>query len=292
MDENITGIPTRSADGRAALDVFYGEFNDVNFYVEDADQENLYETLLRKLFPSLRIARVFPLSGKKAVLQHAAAPENQESNPRRIYVLDKDFDDLLGTNVADHRVIYLDRFCIENYLVEEAAVVEVVVENHPKKKRGDVETALSLPTLVEQCLSDLRPLFLLFFCVQRFDLGLKNCSSKPEQFCKSERLWIINAEAISQYLESVKEAAFYKGVSPPLVDPWGDERLRPIHDADVHAIIAGKFLLTMIFHYIKSRFSMGSITFDSFRFRVAKNCDTASLSTVRSRIEEALALQA
>ena len=137
MTRHDEALPTRSADGLAALDVFYSEFNEINFYVEDADQENLYEVILRRLFPGVKVDRIFPLGGKDAVLRHASSSANENLPAFRAYILDKDFDDLLEKKVTRPNVFYLDRFCIENYLLDENAFVEIVIESLPRKHRQE-----------------------------------------------------------------------------------------------------------------------------------------------------------
>ena len=62
MNAPASDLPARSPAGMAALDVFYSDFNDVNFYVEDDEQENLYEAILRKLFSRLKIVRIPTMS--------------------------------------------------------------------------------------------------------------------------------------------------------------------------------------------------------------------------------------
>src|SRR5690242_16106460 len=96
MSVHASDLPARSQSGMAALDIFYADFNDVNFYVEDEEQENLYFAVLGKLFRSLRIARIFPLGGKPAVLQHATASANEQVDVFRAYIVDRDFDHLVG----------------------------------------------------------------------------------------------------------------------------------------------------------------------------------------------------
>ena len=70
-------VPSRSPAGMAALDVFYSDFNDINFYVEDQEQEKLYEIIFKRLFPRLKITRIFPLGGKAAVIEHASSDANE-----------------------------------------------------------------------------------------------------------------------------------------------------------------------------------------------------------------------
>ena len=102
-------FPSRSEDGKAALDIFYSDFNDINFYVEDKGQENLYEEIFRKLFPQFRIARVFPLGGKAAVLRHATTADNERIAAFRAYILDRDFDYLLGRECSHAAIVLMMR---------------------------------------------------------------------------------------------------------------------------------------------------------------------------------------
>lgn len=282
-------IPTRSPAGLAALDIFYANFNDINFYVEDTDQENLYHEIFRKYFPEIKIEKIFPLGGKKPVLDHAKDPVNKKDKTEKIYLLDKDFDDLLGTIEIIENAFYLDRYCIENHLVDEAAIVTIVLENHPKLSRNEIETTLDLGAYIKTAEQQLRQLFLLFFSVQLFKLGLKNCSSKPEEFCKKKKLWEIDNTALNSYKDLVLKKALASSIAPPFVDPMSDERIKNARTCAAGALISGKFLLAMIFHYTKSKYSLGSSTFDSFVYRVARNSNLTSLQTTISSISMYLA---
>lgn len=289
MNDADDQIPQRSADGLAALDVFYDDFNDVHFFVEDEDQENLYETLLRKVFPLLKIARIFPLGGKQAVLKQATNSNRVASAPFGAYIVDKDFDDLLATRVSAPNLFYLDRYCIENYVLDEGAIVEVIVENHPKKKRGQIAESLGLRSRISTIFADLRPLFVLFFGCQRLQLGITNCSAAPERYCSSGLRWEICQAAIENYKTEVIEAAAVADISPTVTDPLSDPRFTSALSADDHALVSGKYVCAMIHHYVKSRFSLGSMTFDSFVYRLAKNCGAAPMRELAKRIATTVA---
>jgi hypothetical protein len=280
-------LPSRSADGLAALDVFYDEFNDVHFYVEDAEQENLYELLLKEAFPGLTITRIFPLGGKEAVIQHARLNPVGSMGPYGAHIVDKDFDDLLGTIVPFPHLFYLDRYCIENYLIQSDAVVEIVVESNPRKKRTNIEGELDLQSTTARMLDELRPLFALFYCVQRFQLGLENCGTKPERFCVDATRWRICETALNGYRDEVVAAAARAGIAPPLLDPLLDGRIAHVTTADSQCLVSGKFIGAMLHHYVKSKFSLGTMTLDSFIYRLAKNGDRSALKPVTTRIAAA-----
>jgi hypothetical protein len=288
MRQQPAELPVRSQSGMAALDIFYTDFNDVNFYVEDEHQENLYLEILRKLFKRTRITRIFPLGGKSAVLRHALSPDNQNTPCFRAYIVDRDFDHLLGQSLRHPNVFYLDVFCIENHLLEPNAVIELIVENHPKKRREDVETKLSLDVTIPSFYDHLRPLFSLFFCAQYLNLGVKNCSAPPEPFCKPRRLWELDSSAVDGYRQELKSAANGSGVDENKFDSQCTAAISRTAGVPNSRLVSGKFLAAMIFHYVKSSYSLGSMTFESFVYRMAKNCTLRSMRPLARRIRKGI----
>lgn len=286
MEDNF--LPKRSPEALAVLDIFYDEFNDVHFYVEDEDQENLYEIILRRMFPELKIARIFPLGGKQAVLDHVPQAHAGGAKPRSIYLVDKDFDDLLGAKVQKPMLFYLDRYCIENYFAEPDAILEVVVESAPKLKRADIAAELDLPRKIEDFIESLRPLFQLFYCVQRFGLGIKNSSLPAERFCNERLRWQVDPIKLSDYQTQVTLAASKTINAAALADPLQHQEVTALGQLDPHTVISGKHLCTLVFHYVKSKYNLGSITFESFLFRICKNSSMNALHHLASEIRTAL----
>lgn len=277
-------LPLRSADGANALDLFYVGFNEVNFYFEDQDQENLYEEIIKKLFPELKYSRVFPLHGKKSVLAHASQSKTDHSIKNPIYIVDKDFDDLLGTIIQDDRIFYLDRYCIENYLLDESSLLNIIIETYPKSKRSEVQKNIDIPGFYAQSMQSLLPLFRLFYAVQRLGLGLKNCSSKPEEFTLKGKPWTIDPQKIEKYFDLIQATAQEISLEPPLTDPLNDFRTKLCSKIPGESLVSGKFIAAVMFHYIKSKYSLGSITFESFIYRSAKNHDLSNLNSIVQRI--------
>jgi hypothetical protein len=286
MEDSL--LPKRSLEALAALDIFYDEFNDVHFFVEDEDQENLYEVILRRMFPELRIARVFPLGGKQAVLDHDPQVDAEVTKPRSVYLVDKDFDDLLGAKIQKPMLFYLERYCIENYIAEPDAILEVVVESAPKLKRADIAAALNLSAKLTEFLDSLRPLFQLFYCVQRFELDLKNCSIPVETFCIASRRWQVDTAALADYQAKVTLAASNTPSAAVLADPLLHIEVAALAQMDPHTVISGKHLCKLLFHFVKSRYNLGSITFESFLFRTCKNSSMHALESLAAEIRSAL----
>lgn len=116
-----------SQDAKAARDLFVSDFTSHIFYVEDTGAEIFYERLFERLFPKLRDFQVVCLDGKANVRKKAA--ERRVQDLTYVFVVDKDFDDLL--EAADPNLVYLDRYSVENYLADLQALVKVLVEEYP-----------------------------------------------------------------------------------------------------------------------------------------------------------------
>lgn len=280
-------LPKRSPAGQAALDVFYRDFNDVNFYVEDDGQENLFFEILKKLFGDVSFARIFPLSGKINLLNHAKSRSNSVVN-NRIYIADKDFDDILGHIEIIDGVFYLPFFCIENHIVEETALYDVVVESHPRKGRESIIENLSLNIQISRIKDELCELFSAFYFVQLNKLELANCSLSVERFCSSRTKWMICNGLVMKYVDTVRDECASRALKEPENPLSDDKSLSQIFDSPPDQVISGKYVLKMVFHYVKAKYSLGSITFDSFMFRTAKNCQFESLSDFATKIREHL----
>ncbi len=284
MSSEEFSFPRRSEGGLAAADVFYRGYNEFYFYVEDEDQENLYFEILRKLFPDVELEKIFPLGGKSNVLAHSMEESNQIIE-KRVYLLDKDFDDLLGVKQDIKGVFYLGDFCIENYFLEEEALIEIVHESHPKKQLEEIRSNLSLSEVIPSIGSNLRPLFALFFLAQKSNLGIENSSQKPEVFCQKRCLWEVCPELLAKYSSRVSALLVEVGDEQPSVPLQSDPRLVDFEAALDGEIVSGKFWLAMLFHYLKSKYNLGSITFDSFVFRTAKKCSFERLASLVEEVD-------
>lgn len=277
-------MPKRGARGLANLDLFYDDFNEINFYVEDIDQENLYKAIIGKLFTSFKVTRIFPLGGKSAVIAHANSNQMTQSRGYRAYLVDRDFDPLLKREASHPNIYYLDMHCIESHLIEADAILEVIIENKPKIKKEEAADTLKLKECIKEIYQNLRPLFLLYFCIQKLGIQLRNCGIKCEEFCRKEKLWELNPEKVNAYINQILDEAKKQNILPPLVDPLIDYRVEEAFSEESERLVSGKYVMAMLFHYIKSIYPMGPTTFDSFVYRTAKNCSLLSMQSLAERI--------
>lgn len=154
------------------------DFVDVEFYFEDERNEPFYEVWLNALFPDLVTEHVFCLGGKGPVL--AEANKKNCSGRARIFILDKDFDDLLIKPISIEGVIRLNAYSIENYFLSREAISKVALGKFSGLRMHKIHAELqNIETAFENILSRYSTMAKLFYLVRKF--GLKNIQTSKKK---------------------------------------------------------------------------------------------------------------
>ncbi len=287
MVDSEQSFPRKSRNYLYAQSVFFTQFNDVDFYIEDERKESLYFSILSRLFPGLRIDRIFPLGGKPSVIQHAQAPPQGRQS---VHILDKDFDDLLGAIVALPTVVYLDRYCLENYILEPLAICRFIVAEKPTLTEAAVKMRFNVQNFLRESISDLRPLFFFFFLVQKHDLQMPNTSQSVARFCQSGDRCRIESTRVKQY-----ERRVVAGISQKNID-FATERRTYASAFELNrrtrfsgANISGKYLLALLLQRITSLFRVRGTNLDSATYRIAEYCTLVALRKLQEEVTKLLA---
>ncbi len=278
-------FPAKSLAYLYAESVFHTQFNDVDFYVEDKDQQSLYYSILSRLFSDINIDRIFPLGGKPAVIDHA---RNNRSGRKAVYILDKDFDDLLGATVNLPTVFYLDRYCIENYVLEPLAISRFVVAERPRLTERRVQSEFDAADFIRLSISSLRVLFFNFFMVQKHNLALDNCALPVARFTFRNRHWEIDARKVQEYNDRVAKAARTARIDLSKEQKMYAAEFELRRRLVVGRNISGKYLLALLLRRISRLFSVPGTSLDSATFRLAEYCELSALRDFREQVAKKL----
>jgi hypothetical protein len=122
----MTKYSDRAQLGRAYL---YQSYNDLDIFVEDTTCQRAWVRIARSILgPSVRLEAVFPLGGRQAVIARCAVDQIDGGRPR-IYIIDGDFDLLLGAEPPKAKRLYrLAAYCLENILLSEDAIIEIAAD--------------------------------------------------------------------------------------------------------------------------------------------------------------------
>lgn len=278
------GIPAYSEGALQARDILFASVAKVHFFVEDQDQESLYTEIIERLFPRLESFQVFPLAGKQNVLSHALSAPEVGLHAARVYILDKDFDDVLQKMVVQDGVFYLDDYNIEQSIVDDHSLIRICIEERPRLRRAEIRERLAIDAAKSVWLPLLDKLHRAFALVQKHGLNIANTDLPPERFCKDGDPSALDPRLVGAYLDEVATALVEHGVLESKGDYaeasrkiFSNNRLQTKH-------INGKFLARLYFHRMKRRRLVSNLTQDSMLMRCAGSSELKRLRALRARI--------
>jgi len=274
-------IPSFSDVYLQGQDILFDQFNEVNFYVEDTDLEQLYFQILKKIFPTIRIEKIFPLNGKKNVIDGAKENRNDK---KRIYIVDKDFDDLHERIESIDNLFYLDRYCIENYLFEEISILEFVVSENPKIKHQEFNQLYNVDQRVSDILEKLIYINSLFFVVQKFGLPFENSSLHIDCFLQKNKVEICQnklrsyKEKLQKFIDENDLTIDIENAIESNIEDWKAKGI-------IENNICGKDILYILLHDLKKEFKIRKLP-DHYSacYRLAKECRFESLNFLRQNV--------
>ena len=278
-------FPKRSQRSLNAQDILWTQFNDINFYVEDIDQHNFYLNLLRKIFPPLKLNKIFPLGGKDNVLREA----RKSRSKKKVFLLDLDFDEVLETKENLPNAFYLKKYSIENYLLEENAIIELIKEENPKITDTEIKSKFKLSNFKKECLNVFKELSCNFLLIKKYDLGLGYLKIEPNRDC--------DFDANPCCIKNTVVNPFFHQVESKL--SLNKPRMKYLSQIKHHLKYfnsiekcsnntPGKYLVSFLKQKLKKLFHFSQTTIDTFKYRLMKNCDFNDLEYLRVSINDYL----
>ena len=137
--------------------------NDIEIYVEDKSSPNLWLKLVRKCLPQgIQLTSVTVLGGRDNVIRACKADQARDSR-RKLYIIDGDLDLLQGRRKPKLRHLYrLRSYSIENYLLDENAIISAVMTLNPKASENTVRREVDFLRWVERNRPVLSSLFVCY----------------------------------------------------------------------------------------------------------------------------------
>lgn len=270
----------RSTAARFATSKFYEDFNDIDVFIEDTAQgyTKIFSILLtRCLSKNINLDKVFPLGGRKNVIEAALKSLETKNDRSTIYIVDGDLYLLCGENdELPKNVIRLNKYCIENYLLDRDAITQVFFEETADKTLLQINDEISLDRWVENNVLALKKIFMWFAVSHKLQSGIPTVSTGYSKICNqgnvsSEKADAICAEIHTKLLlkndeEKIKRT--YNEVSKNI-------------NSDLcfvkHYVSAKDFLLPLFF--IKAKAVTGSKAPNlNLKIRLASLCNTDDIS--------------
>lgn len=284
---------SRGDAAKAALSVFYENFNDLDVYIEDTADgyDKIFSRLLsRALEGRVTIDRVFPLGERSKVIKSARLYDRGISERASVFIVDGDLYLLSGEKEQlPHNLIVLPRYCIENFLFDKASFLQLLDEEDTAKDTDVLESALDLNNWLDHAGIELRPLFCIFAVAHFLESGIKTVKNGSTGICQDQ----------FGNIDAIKVQNLTNTIHQELSDRYGvcviEMLLRSV-EAKISpdlcfasTYVSGKdFILPLLF--LRLRSISGSKTKNiNLKIRLASKCRTDVMEPVTSKIRAAMA---
>ncbi|WPJ67926.1 hypothetical protein AUSSIE_3 [Sinorhizobium phage Aussie] len=205
-------FPARAAQ---ALGYLKSHSNDVDIYVEDTSSPNMWVKLLKRYLPStVRLTSVSSLGNRSAVLA-ACKADQSASDRRRLYIIDADVDLLLGSRKPNLKHLYrLRRYCVENYLLNQVAVVETLTSLNPNLSEVAAANAVDMAGWFARNGDMIRELFVCYAVSQSLSAEIKTVAYSCYQLFQDNTSFDFCPAKVRRRILSVyRETARRRGIA-------------------------------------------------------------------------------
>lgn len=281
MDNNSTLVLTDKY--LQNYDLFFLSWNEVTFFIEDTNKERFFYNILKKIYPNSRLDKVIALNGKRNVIEHCKNNLNSNLDQKRIYVVDLDFDKLLEIKDPVKGLVYLRKYSIENYLIDELTLIEFVRNFNPNIETDDeIRSLINLDLILSSLISYYSDLTIAIYSNMLFRLG------KEFLAIDVNRCFSFNNEGISIRNNDIEVYVFeIKELIGNL--RWEAAKINLVskirEDKEWLDLIPGKYILNFIRNYLKARKIIAQLDSEVFFYQLTKESTATSFSDLKRKID-------
>ncbi|GAA0892873.1 hypothetical protein GCM10009122_25520 [Fulvivirga kasyanovii] len=273
------------------LGVFFRYKNTVDVFVEDNYDDEFYKVIVNRVFEKTghKINKLISLGGKRNVID-ACKADQQKREIKRVYIVDGDLDLINDTNENGINYLFvLNKYCIENYLIQEGPLIEIIHDNILIEKEK-ISKILSFENWIKGISDDLVELFIHYALCKRYvptqptiSLGIGNlCYQKSKITVLDSTQCHNRIKALKSKLLEVISEEDYNEMVYDLRQNW------PPSVENVLKIVSAKDYLLPLTEFRLQKFKnvkKFTLSRDSLRIRLAKLIDISELEQIKSIIK-------
>ncbi|WET68786.1 DUF4435 domain-containing protein [Sphingobacterium sp.] len=144
--------------------------NDINIFTEDEEKDKEFYTLLLKrlLGSQVKINDITPLGCKNNVLKYC---NDTAIGKKEVYIVDGDIKVIHNNyEIAHPNLFILDRYCIENYLLDENSAIKYIYNNSGTHSESNIKIGLQYQEWLSTYAPSLVYLFIHFAIADYFNI--------------------------------------------------------------------------------------------------------------------------
>ena len=267
-----------SEEGLLSRVLFLTSSTTLTIFVEDADKEYEYEELFEKVFPSeLKVDCIFPTGGKPKLEEAFSLFGNSPEYGKTFFIADGDFDVALGKSmIVASNFIYLKRYNIESYLLNEDAVLKYM-RPRLQKTLQETKQIIKYHDWIDSLSPFFNKLFALHYVVQTDAPEIENVGRSPARFLNSKGY--PNEDQFEAYVNEVKSVIPDVSQKVNLALP----KLMGTYGSDTSAFVCGKYYICALKLLLNSKLAK-KINEDEVKAFLINNINADVLSYIKDSL--------
>ncbi len=280
----------------SSISSFFKYRNDIDIYTEDnAVDKEFYRTIFSRLLDGKMVINdITPLGPKTAVIKEFERMKNDYSR-KRLYIVDGDLESINNTNCPNEKGFYvLPAYCIENFIIDEIAGVELVYFNRGSIDREIIKNDVDFENWLNSFSSSLISLFINLALLRKIGGGpiIKNAQSF---IINQNGNAVVDHLKVNDYVQELKEEILIQ------LENCGEANPKQRYDFEIAAynakwyvcnenlltIVSGKnYLLPLYNLHLRRCSGMGNALFPtkSYKLFLANHCNLDRLTGLRDAI--------
>lgn len=254
----------------------------IDLIVEDANNEYIYELILKRLYGSnkiLDLVNVIGVGGKNNVVKICESENDNPSFKRKVFLMDGDFDRYVYPEkmLEYDNVLYLDAYNIENYFIDEEACV-YFIQVVKKLRDKDARELLVFSFWKDRIVKESKDLYLAFACNIKYSLGLRDLDKMKREFLDVGTGFKKNGKDIDTYMR--ENITNYEKKKQEIIEIYNK-----INGDDFFNLICGKYLLKSLWLYMQCKCDCTKISESNFKMELVKEFDVKKLGSLKQIID-------
>lgn len=285
----------RSTSARYASSVFYEDLNDFDIYIEDTADgySKLFAIILGRILTShISIKKVFPLGERNKVIEEAKKTLEKQNRRKSIFIVDGDLFLLTGErSELPQNTIRLPRYCIENFLIDSEAFIDLLDEECPNQERSVLKEAFNFEEWKQSSTDNFFRLFTSFAVSHILGSGAKTVKHGSNSICLNEMGDICKnkSEKLAQDTDDISISKCNQEKMTELLDTI--KRNIDTNLCFITTYVSGKdFLLPLLLSRFR-RVSQSRAPNILIKQRLARKCNLQSLDTIIEQMERITEIQ-
>lgn len=278
-------ILKRTDQGEYAKSIFFHSYNEIDVYVEDTSlgYKKIYTELLKRVLKDdYRIHSIFPLGSRDSVINFCKT--HRKDRPF-VFIVDADLYQMSGEDdegiLKLEGLFVLEKYCIENYLIDVSALLELLHEEDVEKDIEEITKLFSYDEWLEKNKKLLVDLFVEYAIAFSLVPEIQTVSYRVSNLTLSRDGDLCNDKIIKRTQDIKNEIIEITGEQL-----YGEMKNHITHSIKTNEcmllkyVSAKDYIIPLLFLRMRTMFKLKSTNIN-WKVRLSMKCDISSLSDIK-----------